>query len=65
MSMQRLAKRVEQIAPFQVMAVMGRAKQLQADGEDVIHLEVGEPDLSAPEAVNEAGTAAIIVGISG
>ncbi len=65
MSMQRLAKRVEQIAPFQVMAVMARAKQLQAAGEDVIHLEVGEPDFSAPEAVNEAGKAAISAGKTG
>lgn len=63
--MQRLAKRVGQIAPFQVMAVMGRAKQLQAEGKDVIHLEVGEPDFSAPQAVNEAGQAAISEGKTG
>ncbi|CUB06289.1 aminotransferase class I/II-fold pyridoxal phosphate-dependent enzyme [Marinomonas fungiae] len=63
--MQTLAKRVEQIAPFQVMAVMERAKQLQAVGKDVIHLEVGEPDFSAPAAVNEAGMAAIRDGKTG
>lgn len=63
--MQTLAKRVEQIAPFQVMAVMERAKQLQAVGKDVIHLEVGEPDFSAPSAVNEAGMAAIRDGKTG
>ncbi|SBT16096.1 Aspartate aminotransferase [Marinomonas gallaica] len=63
--MQTLAKRVEQIAPFQVMAVMARAKQLQAAGQDVIHLEVGEPDFSAPQAVNEAGIAAISEGKTG
>lgn len=63
--MQTLAKRVEQIAPFQVMAVMGRAKQLQAAGEDVIHLEVGEPDFNAPAAVNEAGMDAIRAGKTG
>ncbi|SBS30059.1 Aspartate aminotransferase [Marinomonas aquimarina] len=63
--MQTLAKRVEQIAPFQVMAVMERAKHLQAAGEDVIHLEVGEPDFTAPEVVNEAGIAAIREGRTG
>lgn len=63
--MQTIAKRVEQIAPFQVMAVMGRAKRLQADGKDVIHLEVGEPDFTAPEAVNEAGMRAISEGKTG
>lgn len=62
---QKLAARVEQIAPFQVMAVLERAKQLQNSGEDVIHLEVGEPDFVAPEAVNFAGQQAIADGKTG
>ena len=53
----KLANRVHKIAPFQVMAVLARAKQLQAQGKDVIHLEVGEPDFVAPHAVCEAGKA--------
>ncbi|MFI8622602.1 aminotransferase class I/II-fold pyridoxal phosphate-dependent enzyme [Marinomonas sp. NPDC078689] len=59
MSKQKLASRVEKISPFQVMAVMERAKQLQADGNDVIHLEVGEPDFVAPQAINDAGIQSI------
>ncbi|REG82457.1 aminotransferase class I/II-fold pyridoxal phosphate-dependent enzyme [Marinomonas pollencensis] len=59
MSKQKLASRVGKISPFQVMAVMERAKQLQADGNDVIHLEVGEPDFVAPQAINEAGIQSI------
>lgn len=62
---QTLAKRVEQIAPFQVMAVMARAKHLQAQGEDVIHLEIGEPDFVAPDTVNDAGREAIAAGRTG
>lgn len=63
--MQKLANRVANIAPFQVMAIMARAKHLQALGEDVIHLEVGEPDFIAPEAVNQAGAEAIAQGKTG
>ncbi len=63
--MQKLANRVADIAPFQVMAVMERAKRYQGLGEDVIHLEVGEPDFVAPEAVNRAGEAAISAGKTG
>lgn len=62
---QKLASRVGKIAPFQVMAVMERAKQLQADGHDVIHLEVGEPDFVAPQAINNAGINSIKEGKTG
>ncbi|ADZ92816.1 aminotransferase class I/II-fold pyridoxal phosphate-dependent enzyme [Marinomonas mediterranea] len=63
--MNKLASRVEKIAPFQVMAVLERAKQLQATGLDVIHLEVGEPDFVAPQQINEAGQKAIADGNTG
>ena len=63
--MQTLAKRVEQIAPFQVMAVMGRAKDLQAQGKDVIHLEVGEPDFGTGQAIATAGQEAVAQGNTG
>nr|WP_133012396.1 aminotransferase class I/II-fold pyridoxal phosphate-dependent enzyme [Marinomonas flavescens] len=65
MSKQKLASRVEKIAPFQVMAVMERAKQLQVEGFDVIHLEVGEPDFVAPQDINEAGVRSIEEGKTG
>ncbi|WP_111639142.1 aminotransferase class I/II-fold pyridoxal phosphate-dependent enzyme [Marinomonas shanghaiensis] len=65
MERHKLAARVEQIAPFQVMAVLARAKQLQSQGEDVIHLEIGEPDFVAVKAVATAGIAAIQQGKTG
>ncbi|MBJ7537974.1 aminotransferase class I/II-fold pyridoxal phosphate-dependent enzyme [Marinomonas transparens] len=65
MKKRTLASRVEGIAPFQVMAVLARAKVLQALGEDVIHLEVGEPDFVAPKAVADAGVQAIKEGKTG
>ena len=63
--MSQLANRVEQISPFQAMAILGRAKEIQAQGVDVIHLEVGEPDFVAADSVQKAGIHAIENGHSG
>ncbi|WP_191602147.1 aminotransferase class I/II-fold pyridoxal phosphate-dependent enzyme [Marinomonas algicola] len=57
--MGNLAKRVQAIAPFHVMAILNKAKMLQASGKDVIHLEVGEPDFVADESVAKSGIDAI------
>ncbi len=43
-------------------AVLARARALEADGLDVIHLEIGEPDFETPPHVAEAGIAAIRAG---
>lgn len=43
-------KRFENISPFIVMDILDRARKM----EDVIHLEVGEPDLDPPPEVIEA-----------
>ncbi|PYF79487.1 aspartate/methionine/tyrosine aminotransferase [Marinomonas alcarazii] len=65
MKQHKLATRVGQIAPFQVMMLLERAKHLQSQGEDVIHLEVGEPDFVAVDAVANAGMEAIQQGKTG
>lgn len=49
-----LARRLSGIAPFEVMEVLDAARALEAAGEDVIHLEVGEPDFPTPAPVVEA-----------
>lgn len=51
----RLAKRTQGISPFYVMELLRRAKQLEAQGRDVIHMEIGEPDFATPPAIIEAG----------
>ncbi|MFT2098616.1 aminotransferase class I/II-fold pyridoxal phosphate-dependent enzyme [Marinomonas sp. 2405UD66-6] len=65
MKKHKLAARVDDIAPFQVMAILERAKALMAQGEDVIHLEIGEPDFVAVEDVSRAGIQAIEAGKTG
>ena len=45
---------LSQIKPFIVMEVLERANELQKQGIDIIHMEVGEPDFDVPECVKEA-----------
>lgn len=54
-----VARRAAAIEPFQVMDVMARAHALEAAGRRVVHMEIGEPDFTAPEAVVEAGVRAL------
>lgn len=54
-----LARRVEEIAPFQVMAILARARELEAAGRSIVHMEIGEPDFATPEPVRAAGARAI------
>ncbi|SRR5690625_2784363 len=56
------AARCERIAPFYVMSLVRQAEELAAQGVDVIHLGIGEPDFPTPEAVITAGQAALAAG---
>ena len=53
------------IPPFHVMALLERAQALSAQGHDVIHLEVGEPDFATPEPVLAAIQDAVAHGHTG
>jgi aspartate/methionine/tyrosine aminotransferase len=50
------------IRPFLVMELLARARALEQEGRDIVHLEIGEPDFPAPAAVAEAGARAIRAG---
>ena len=54
--------RSREIEPFHVMALLGRAKELEAQGHDVIHLEIGEPDFTTAEPIIAAAQAALVAG---
>ena len=51
--------RIARIQPFHVMALLARARQLEAAGRDIVHMEIGEPDFPTPQPVVEAGLASI------
>ena len=49
-----ISKRLEGITSFIVMDVLEKAQELERQGIDVIHLEVGEPDFDTPDCVKAA-----------
>jgi aspartate/methionine/tyrosine aminotransferase len=55
----RLAKRMARLGTETAFEVLARARALEAQGKDIVHLEIGEPDFDTPENVVEAGIDAI------
>ena len=58
------AQRAADIEPFEVMDVLSRAHALEAQGRRVVHMEIGEPDFTAPAPVVEAGVRALRDGLT-
>ncbi|RMD68024.1 MAG: pyridoxal phosphate-dependent aminotransferase [Gammaproteobacteria bacterium] len=54
------AARLHRIEPFYVMALLSRARALEAQGQDIVHMEIGEPDFPTPEPVIKAGQEALV-----
>lgn len=54
--------RVHRVAPFRVMHLLEMAQAREAQGHDVIHLEVGEPDFPTPAPIIAAGQEALAEG---
>ena len=53
------SKLSKDIAPFYVLEVLERAREIEATGADVIHFEVGETDFGSPAAACEEAITAI------
>lgn len=53
------AKRVKKLEPSATLAISQKAKELKAQGIDVISLAAGEPDWSPPEEMKDASINAI------
>ncbi len=45
---------LDSISSFLAMEIFAKAEELEAQGRDIIHLEVGEPDFQAPKAAVSA-----------
>lgn len=50
------------IEPFHVMELMAKAQALEAQGRDIVHMEVGEPDFPTPQPIIEAAQRFIATG---
>ncbi len=62
--MKKLAKRVfaermDNLGTETAFLVLARAKQLEAEGHDIIHLEIGEPDFDTPGNIIEGAYRAL------
>ncbi len=62
MSQLKLANRVLNIKPSPTLAVAAKAKELKAQGNDIIGMGVGEPDFDTPDFIKDAAKVAIDAG---
>ncbi len=60
----RLAKRMARLGTETAFEVLVKAKALEAQGRDIIHLEIGEPDFDTPSNIIEAGCDALRKGFT-
>ncbi len=55
----KFAKRMEKLSPSVTMAITALARDLKAQGKDILSFSAGEPDFDTPEIVKQAGIKAI------
>ena len=55
----KLADRMARLGTETAFEVLAKAKRLEAEGMDVIHLEIGEPDFDTPANIVSAGQRAL------
>ncbi len=55
----RCSARAAKIQPFYVMELLEKAQAMEARGERIIHMEIGEPDFTTPLPIREAGIRAL------
>lgn len=51
--------RAGMVEPFYVMRILAEARRMEAQGIDIVHMEVGEPDFPTPEPVKAAAIQAL------
>jgi len=59
---QIFAKRMEGLGTETAFEVLARAKALEKQGREIIHLEIGEPDFDTPNNIKEAAIKAMKAG---
>ncbi|MFN8511565.1 MAG: pyridoxal phosphate-dependent aminotransferase [Thermomicrobiales bacterium] len=58
----RLASRMSRLGTETAFSVLAKARALEAQGREIIHLQIGEPDFDTPENVIAAGVKALQTG---
>lgn len=57
--MTRLSNRVTNMATSATLAMAAKARELRAEGKDIIGLSLGEPDFNTPDFIKEAAIQAV------
>ena len=60
----KLSARAASLQPSLTLAIAARAKQLQAEGQDICSLSAGEPNFDTPAFIRQAAAAALEQGIT-
>ena len=55
----KLAKSIGRLGTETAFEVLAKAKKLEAQGKDIVHLEIGEPDFETPDHIKEAAKKAL------
>ena len=58
----RLARRMSRLGTETAFEVLNRARELERQGKDIIHLEIGEPDFDTPQNIIQSGVSALNAG---
>ena len=58
----RLARRMARLGTETAFEVLNRARELERQGKDIIHLEIGEPDFDTPENIIQSAVSALNAG---
>lgn len=59
-----LSKKAQAVKPSSTLAITAKAKELRAQGVDVVGFVAGEPDFNTPDNINQAAVAAIDAGFT-
>lgn len=57
--MNQLSDRINNLSTSATLAMAAKARELRAEGKDIIGLSLGEPDFNTPDFIKEAAIAAI------
>ena len=55
----RLSDRINSLVPSATLAMAAKARELRAEGKDIIGLSLGEPDFNTPDFIKEAAKQAV------
>ena len=61
----KLAERMSRLGTETAFEVLARAGELEAEGRDIIHLEIGQPDFQTPDYIIDAAYQAMKDGYTG